>query len=336
MNRKLIQMGVDLYYNRIPNFSAEAGNDAFRNAMLEITGGKKHIFELDPMQRYKFFDLVVKTIDMIIPEVLGAQYDRLIETQNTAWGDKLIFNVNDISFFKVATVATGVNTVSRQRLDSGQLTLSCKNHVIKIYDEMYRFLSGRTDWATMVNRVATSFVNAIKTDTYTALSNTYSTIETEFKETGAYDVDTFDTLASRVSVSTGNSPVNVFGTKRALSKMVRGSGTTNYPGFVSQEMMNEINKQGYTTLHNGYILTEIQQAQLANSDTYEFAISNTDLYIIPTMAERIIKLGFEGNSIINERLDGSSPDMSMEYSIIKRYGVAIISAGKYGIYRLTS
>lgn len=333
---KMLQMSVDVYYNRVPNFSAEAGNDAFRKAMLEITGGKTQIFELDPMTKFKFFDLIQKTIDTIIPAVLQEQYDMLIETQNTGWGDKLIYHVTDPSFFKVATVATGVNTVSRQRLDRGQLILSTKNHTVKIYDEMYRFLSNRIDWATMVNRVALSFTNAIKTDTYTALHNTYDTLATEFKESGAFDSETFIDLCTRVSAATFGSPVNVFGTKQALAKIIRGSGTTNYPGFVSQNMMDEINKKGYTSMFAGYMLTEIQNAINVNSDDHSFAIDNTEVFVIPTMAERIIKLGFEGNSLVNERLDGHSPDASMEYAITKRYGVGVLSAGKYGIYRITA
>ena len=55
---KLIQMAVDTYYNSVPNFSQADANEALRKEILEITGGKTAIFELDPMQKHKLFDLI--------------------------------------------------------------------------------------------------------------------------------------------------------------------------------------------------------------------------------------------------------------------------------------
>lgn len=334
-NNKLIQMGVDLYFNRIPNYSKEDANKAFHQAMLEVTGGKTNVFELDPMQRHNMFNLIQVTIDTLIPQIISADYDRFCEVKNVQLGDKPIFQVTDPSFFKVGIVADGVNSVRSQRLDQGQLVVSTKNKTIKIAEDLTRFLSGRCDWATMINRVAMSFVNDIRKDIYTALKNTYAARPSAFKENGSFDAVKFNTLVQRVGVYSMGSNVNVFGTKLALGKVLSSTGFTAYPGYLSQNMLDELNQKGYVANFQGTDLVELQQSADVNSTTYDFAIDNSYLFVMPTAAEKIVKVVYEGASRIISATDATNADDTMSYTIRKKLGVGVISPAQWGIYTLS-
>jgi len=335
---KLVQMGVDLYFNRIPtstNFSKTDAEDAFRKEMLEITGGKTDVYELDPMQKHRLFNLVQVSIDTIIPAIISADYDRFTEVRNVALGDKAVFTVSDPSFFKVATVADGVNSVRSQRLDQGQLVVPTKVKTIRIADDLNRLLANRIDWATMMNRLAMSFVNDIRKDIYAALKGTYAARPTQFKENGTFDPTKFNTLVQRIQSYTFNSDLNVFGTKLALGKVLNAVGYTAYPGLVSQSQMDEINAKGYLANFMGTDLIEVQQSADVNSTNYGFAIDNSYLFFIPTMAEKLIKIVYEGSTKMYEDMSGmGKADATVDYAIFKKYGMGVLNAGQYGLWTL--
>lgn len=338
MKTELIQMGIDLYQAQTKNqmfakgITANEAEGLFRKELLEITSGKTNVFELDPMQKHNLFNLVQVSVDSIIPTIISSDYDRFTEVRNVALGEKPVFTVSDTSFFKVATVADGVMSVRAQRLDEGQLTVPTKTKAIHIAEDMNRLLAGKIDWATMMTRLAMSFVNDIRKDVYNAIKATYATVPTNFKANGSFDVTKFNTLVQTISAYTFGSPVNVFGSKLALGNVLNNVGYTAYPGLVSQDQMNEFNKKGYLANFMGTDLIELNQSADVNSTDYSLAIDNNYLFFLPTMAEKIVKLVYEGNTIMKENMQGTIGDNTINYTIFKKYGVGVLSPGKWGVY----
>ena len=330
---ELVQMGIDLYYGKTDKFSKDETENAFKQALLDICGGN-FTAKTDPMSKWKVFNLITEVIDAVVPKTLEGQFDQFVDTQDIAWGDELIVEVTDPSLFKVATIANGTANVRRQRLDRGTANIVTAPRSVKIYDEFLRFVAGKIDWVLMVNRVAQSFALQIKTDIYTAIYNSYSALNATYQASGSFNSSTFNTLVAHVEAAC-NAPAVCFGTKVALSKITPSAGFTAYPGLMTQDMMGEVNKQGYLGNFQGTPLIELQQAHIPGTEN--FAISDNFSIIIPQNgpAGKIAHLGFEGETIVQDNSVNMNADMSKEFAFIKSYGILILSAAKYGIYQVS-
>lgn len=326
---KLGKLGVDLYFNKVQNFSKEQAETAFRNAVTDIVGakpGEASYFYKWQENKYKVFNLISEVVTTILPVNVDEELNGFAEVKNVNWGDKLVFEVTDPRLFEVGMVSDGNLNVRAQRLDNGKLELNPKNRAIKIYEEFYRWVSGRIDWAVMVDRVSRSFLNQIKIDIYTKIYNAYDQLAAPYKITGSFDDQEFVTLAQHIEAGTGGLKPMVFGTKLALSKIMKDQY------FYSGEMTSQLNQNGYLPNYLGYNLVEIQQAHTPNTDN--FAIDNNFLLFVPAGVNKIVKIGFEGSAIVTESNPQENTDMSMEYTFVQKYDVGVLSAGKFGIYRL--
>jgi len=334
MMNELVQLGLDIYYGKTDKFSAEDANEAFRKSILEMCGGKVDYKSLsNPVTRYAVFNLITETIDTIIPRTLEGQFDQFVETRNLGWGDQAVFEVSDPSLYKVATIANGTTNIRAQRLDKGSLIVPTKMKFVKIYEEFYRFASGRIDWVDMVNRIAASFALQIKTDIYAGIYSSYSTLNATYGATGTFSVPAFNTMVAHVSGAANTSEVACFGTKLALAKVTPSQGFTAYPGLMTQDMMTQVNKQGYIGNLQGTPLIELQNAHVPGTDN--FVIDDSFILIVPMNSEKIVKLVFEGEAIMTDNAFDQNSDLSLEKGFGKMVGLGILSASKYGFLKLS-
>jgi len=250
-----------------------------------------------------------------------------------SWGDQAVFEVSDPSLFKVATIANGTTNVRMQRLDKGSLTVPTKMRFVKIYTEFYQFVSGRVNWVEMVNRIASSFALQIKTDIYSAIYASYSALNATYGVTGTFSVSAFNTMVAHVMSAANTPDVACFGTKLALAKVTPSAGYTAYPGLMNQDMMAQVNKQGYIGNLQGTPLIELQNAHIPGSDN--FVIDDSFLLIVPMNSEKIVKLVFEGEAIMTDNAFDQNADLSMEKGFGKMYGLGVLSSSRYGFMKLS-
>jgi hypothetical protein len=179
----------------------------------------------------------------------------------------------------------------------------------------------------MVDRVSRSFLNQIKIDIYNKIYNAYDGLVAPYKTTGSFTDAAFVEMAQHVEAGTGGLKPMVFGTKLALSKIMKDQY------YYSGDMTKQLNEKGYLPNYLGYDLVEIKQAHTPNTDS--FAISDNFLLFIPSGVNKIVKIGFEGSTIVREGAPQDNADESIEYSFKQKYDVGILSAGKFGIMRLS-
>jgi hypothetical protein len=98
-------------------------------------------------------------------------------------------------------------------------------------------------------------------------------------------------------------------------------------------MKDTLNTLGHYGVFKGTELREIAQAHAPG--TNNFAINDSFLMVLPTGGEKLVKIVFEGEAIVDEATGLDNADMSMEYTFIKKHGLAVLSSKKYGIYRLS-
>lgn len=326
---KLIQMGIDLYNNKITDYSQADANEAFRKALLDVCGTDKIDYKVFRKHKNDLFELVEETLDELIPQILDNQFDRFVESKNVNWGDQKEFILPNVrKLFDIAIISEGNGNLRRQRIDEGgRMTIPTKMRGVKIYAPFMSFLAGRIDWAKMVNMIADSYNAKLRKEIFECFDAGFSQLGSTYGLTGSFDYEKLVELASHIDAEYGMG-VTVFGTKSALTKVTSASGKQ-----LSDRAKDELLKGGYLGSLDGMDFVELKQYHAPNTD--EFAIDNKTLIVVPTGQEKIVKLIWEGESLISETQAGVNADGSKEYLLEKSYGMAVVPTMKYGMYKFS-
>ncbi|MFA5559528.1 MAG: hypothetical protein WDA59_08805 [Methanofastidiosum sp.] len=319
---KLAVLAVDIYENKLGNYSKEDATQALREEFIKICGTDK--IDRRALRRHSaaIFEIIEETLDVLVGRKIESAFKDNAEYRNVAWGDSPRFILKNPNLFKVALVSDGTQNLRRQRLDDGSLTVTTYTRGIKIYEEFYRFLAGRIDWSDMVNKVADSYTNEIYTQVYNAIYNSYDGLTSTYAKTGAFNDSTMRTLIEHVEAA-NNASAAIYGTKNALGKVETAQ--------ISESMKDVYSSQGFYGSFYGTPMRKIQQSHTNGTET--FAVNENFLIILPEGDERIVKIVDEGDSIILETPSSENQDLSMEYTFLRKSGIGVLTAAKYGIYR---
>ncbi|OZB98027.1 hypothetical protein [Paenibacillus sp. XY044] len=320
----IIDLATDLLKGSVATYSKEEANEKLREALNKLTGSADGKFDAKKFRRNKndIFEIIEEVVDVRVEEGIKDQFDQFVDYRSTAFGDKLSFLPESDELFEVAKIAGGTNNLQRQRIAEGQpYQIDTDWYGVAIYEELERFLAGRVDWVKLVNKVEASFKAKATEQIFNAVKAAYNGLTAPYKYTGSWDADEFNTLVEHVRAQTGMNPM-VIGTRLAVQKAV--------PSYVSEDMKNARNADGYFKEVDGITFGIMPQAHKVGTD--EFAIDNNFLLILPNGDEKIVKFVMEGEALINEAT--GNKDDSKEYELRKKYGVGVETATKYGVYIL--
>jgi hypothetical protein len=324
MSKELVKLALDMRKGKITNYTKDEANEVLRQELIELNGGSDKLSPKSFRKHPEMFEIIEQILDITINEGLQGQFQDFVETVQLDWGDTMVFTLPENRLFDVSIVSDGNGDLRRDRLDSSEVTVKTKTYGVAIYEELHRLLAGRVTFDRMIDIVARSYENKIQNEIYNAVYNSFDQINATYRTTGAFDEATLIDLISHVEASTGAEAV-VMGTKSALSKITRE------PTMVSQNMLDEINRVGYVGIFNGTPLVEIKNSHRVGSS--QWAIDNNFLIVAPTGLDPFVKLIFEGDSLVEEVVEGRK-DMQREYRFIKKAGFNVLISENYGIYRL--
>lgn len=326
-NSAVIKLGVDLAFGRVQNYSEGDANEVMRNAMKSLMPLKENgklDFVAFRKNKLEIFEILEEVVTEVVNEGLNNQFDKFVEYRNEEWGDKPEFEVPNNQLYRVAEVVNGVGDIRRQQLrESEFFTVDYKTYAVKIFEEYHRFLAGRTDWARAMKLVGDSFTEFIKNKIFDVLMATYGKQYTApYHITGTPDEDKLLEVAAHVSARTGDQ-VAIYGTLGALRKIE--------PKVISDNMRDKRNATGYYGVVSGLDAFVIPNNHKVGTD--EFQIKDDFVLILPQSPDRLIKVINEGRAIMQDTMGGKTADMAQEYSIINRFGIAVISSKAYGFYK---
>lgn len=323
----LAKMGLDLYKGSTGEFSKEETLESFRQAMIDLNGGKT-TFDFKSLRKNKteMFEVMEEILAITLQEGLTNQFDEFVDVRNIAFGDKNIFMVDDYHLFQVATISAGNGNLRKQRLDRSPFSVSTNWKGIKIYNELELFLAGRVEWGRMLDKVNRSYLSQISADIYQAIVQAYGSLATPYKYSGSFDRTELNKLVQHIQTITGGREVTVYGTKLALQQAT--------PAYVSYNMMDERNQTGFFRVIDGIRFVEIKQAHVNGTDN--FAVGDDFLLVVPNGDEKIIKLVVEGEPIIEDSTqNGMNADRTFDFTFSEKYGLGVVTASRYGAYILT-
>lgn len=324
MNTEINKMALDFAKGQLEQGASATDVDStLRNMFLERIGVDK-IDNINTYRQHKYaiFAIISETITPVINDRLDTVMGRFAEVRNVGWGDTTVFDVENPELFEVAMIADGTSNLRAQRIDNGKFSVEMGTMGVKIYDEFYRFLAGRVNWAQMVDRVAKSYERKLAELTYDAIYGSYNSLDTELKYTGTYNEDEVLRILAHVEAEYGSAVL--VGTKPALAKIK--------PDYIGDAGKDGYNALGYMSVFRGYDVVELANGHKPNS--YEFSISNTDLLVLPASDYKLVKIVHEGDVIVVDE-QNTQGDLSIEHTFIKKAGVGIPKATKFGLIRFS-
>ncbi|MEY8736426.1 hypothetical protein AB9M75_04045 [Lactobacillus sp. AN1001] len=301
------------------------GQDAMRNAIKDALGGKVNYYSWQE-NKNKVFEIISVAVDAITPTLLTDQFDQIADIRNASTNEKPLFKVNDPRMIRVGRIAAGSQDLRRQTITGKTFTIDTDWYGTEVYAEFEQFMAGDIDWNKLVDRVTEGFANHLQACMAEALTTAYTKLNASDKLSGKVTIDALVKLAQRIQVKSG-APVAIYGTKAALGKVAELAGVQLFSGT----MKDEFNKIGYLGTVRGLELIEIPQAYKANTD--EFALSDSDLLILPK-GEKIIGVVMEGDSLTDTPDNMLRNDMQMSFVTLKKLGVQVMQMKVYGYANL--
>lgn len=318
-------------YDKVPvMYNNVSGEEALKSALINSIGGEWNYYNFQK-NKYDFYQVISEVLTLPAQETMTNIFDGIVKVDTIALGDKKIVDVENQDLFKVATVASGNSDIRRQRIFNKQVLVECSNIEIKIYDDFDRFVAGRINWATLIDRVRRSIMNDTAMKIYNTLLSAYDSTNANYNVTGVLNETTLDRMISRVEAKTGMKCA-LYGTKETLGKVSAGATNIVTTVHAPESLREDYASMGYFRNYKGTPMIEVPSILKAGTDTLAFG---NELFILPIGME-IINVVYEGTPIVDDSKDFTDRnDRQIEFLFTQRLGVVCLVSGYFGIYKLS-
>ena len=312
--------------------SKEEVNETLRQE-IQLLAGDYNAYRRN---KYDVFEIIQTVADVQVPkkvmDIMG-QFAEIAVFKNGARPQfKLRRGRNRAKGFVTRAAASGVYRAFR--LDSELIDVNTYANGIAAYIDFERFLTGDEDISESAAIITEALEDAIYVDIQKALRATINEasrpMANKVTDT-AFNAKNLAKLCATVKAY-GDGAV-IFAPPEFVAEMATGNAITGsgiYP-TISVNDIEDIRTKGYIGMFQGCPIVQLPQSFTDETNTHT-VIDPQTAYVFPTGGEKIVKVAFEGNTIVK---DWENRDNSMEIQAYRKYGVAILSYHNWGIYRNT-
>ena len=279
------------------------------------------------------FALIEQTIDDVLPNRVMEQYGQFAEIKTFAQGDKPIFTQkitqasrNRAKQFIGKVGLAGLYEVFKLDGRSYEVTTNAIGGAAQIGFE--EFLDGRVDFAEVLNIVMAGLDECIYMEIEKQLIGAAQNVQTanvnNISTQNAFNEKEMDRLLS-ISDSYGGR-ATIYCTFEFAATMIPSDNRW------SNEMKNTMWNNGYLGAYKGHQVIVLPQS-FEDETNSKKVIDPAYAWIIPTGAEKPVKIAFEGGTIVDEY---TNYDRSKEVQIYKKVGVRAIFSNDICVYKNTS
>lgn len=306
-------------------YSYEDLNNAFRAQLKEIAGTPAQYRE----NKNLVFELMEEIIDDVLPKKVLAQYSQFAEIKTYAQGDRPVFTqrITAAARRRAKQFITKVGLAGKYevfKLDgrSYEVPTSAFGGAAQISIEEY--LDGRIDMADVLDIVMEGLDEAIYLEieralvaAVTDLPAANQTVQTSFDE---------DEMDKLISIADSYGQATIYCTYEFAATMVPSEG------WISDNMKDQKWNNGYLANYKGHRVIVLPQSYEDETNAKK-VIDPSYAWIIPTGAEKPVKVAFEGQTMVREF---ENHDWSREFQIYKKVGVGAIFTNNICVYQNTS
>ena len=279
------------------------------------------------------FALIEQTIDDVLPNRVMEQYGQFAEIKTFAQGDKPIFTQkitqasrNRAKQFIGKVGLAGLYEVFKLDGRSYEVTTNAIGGAAQIGFE--EFLDGRVDFAEVLNIVMEGLDQCIYMEIEKQLIGAAQNIQTanvnNMSTQNGFNEKEMDRLLS-ISDSYGGR-ATIYCTFEFAATMIPSDNRW------SNDMKNAMWNNGYLGAYKGHQVIVLPQS-FEDETNSKKVIDPAYAWIIPTGAEKPVKIAFEGGTIVDEY---TNYDRSKEVQIYKKVGVRAIFSNDICVYKNTS
>lgn len=279
------------------------------------------------------FALIEQTIDDVLPNRVMEQYGQFAEIKTFAQGDKPIFTQkitqasrNRAKQFIGKVGLAGLYEVFKLDGRSYEVTTNAIGGAAQIGFE--EFLDGRVDFAEVLNIVMAGLDECIYMEIEKQLIGAAQNVQTanvnNVSTQNTFNEKEMDRLLS-ISDSYGGR-ATIYCTFEFAATMIPSDNRW------SNDMKNAMWNNGYLGAYKGHQVIVLPQS-FEDETNSKKVIDPAYAWIIPTGAEKPVKIAFEGGTIVDEY---TNYDRSKEVQIYKKVGVRAIFSNDICVYKNTS
>ena len=306
-------------------FSYSDLNETLRNELKEIAG----TYALYRENKNTVFSLLEETIDDVLPKKVLEQYGQFAEIKTFAQGDRPVFTQKITTAAKrrakqfVTKVGlAGIYEVFKLDGRNYEVPTSAFGGAAQIGFE--EFLDGRVDFADVLEIIMEGLDECIYLEIERALKAAVKDVPTaNYHEENQFNETEMDRL---VAIADSYGQATIYCTFEFAATMIPSEG------WISDDMRNQKWNNGYLGNYKGHRVIVLPQSYEDETNAVK-VIDPAYAWIIPTGADKPVKVALEGPSIVREI---ENADMSREVQIYKKLGVCAIITNNICVYRNTS
>ena len=302
------------------------GEEKFAYSSLNETFAKElnALYTEDSKRAYKLMEEVITDV---LPKKVMEQYGAFAEFKTFAQGDKPVFvqRITEASKRRAKQFVTkvglaGVYEVFKLDGRSYEITTSAIGGAAQIGFE--EFLDGKITMADVLDLVLEGMDETIYKEIANSLIATIDSLQDANKYAGnGFDEKEMDKL---LAVADSYGPSTIYCTFEFAATMIPSEG------WISDNMKDTMWNNGYLGNYKGHKVVVLQQSFTDETNT-EKVINPQFAYIIPTGAQKPVKVAFEGTAHMRERTPNA--DWSTTVDVYQKVGVATIVTNNICIYQ---
>lgn len=304
-------------------YDYNALNDTLREELKELAG----TYSLYRENKNTIFALIEETIDEILPKKVMEQYSMFAEVRTFAQGDRPVFNKKEgrrrAKQFVTRVGLAGIYEVFKLDKSTFEVPTSAFGGAAQIGFE--EFLDGKVDFAEVTEIIMEGLDEVVYEEIAKALIGGIKQLPTanQVSHTG-FDEAKMDKL---IAIARAYGEPAIYCTYELAAKILPVSD------WVSNDMKNERNAQGYISQYKGNRIVILPQSFTDETNATK-VIDPSYAWIIPTGGnDKPVKIAFEGQTIVDEY---TNYDRSREIQVYKKLGVVAMMTNNICVYEDTT
>ncbi|KFZ25894.1 MAG: hypothetical protein KQ78_01850 [Candidatus Izimaplasma bacterium HR2] len=297
--------------------------DTLRTSINELAGDYKSYRR----NKNLVFELIEETADLYLPAKVKENIGRFAEIKDTNIGDKPKFNLklgkNRGKQFVTKVGTSGIYEVFR--LDSKQFGVETERIGGAGVISLERLLTGAEDLVDILEVILEGIEDEIYGAVQTALQASLASgaAASNYGENAGFSATILQALVN--SISAYGKPV-IYCTPEFAQTIVPDTG------YVGDADKNDKRQLGYIGRWNGIEIVVMPQSYV--DETNAVKVFDPQLaYIIPAGREKIVKVLFEGQTVVEEI---TNRNRTREIAATKRIGVAVLFNNHFAILKNSS
>ena len=305
---------------------------AFADGLRELMGSYNQFMK----NRYDIYEIVVETVDKIMPKNVIAALSPFAEVQVVEQGKKAIFKqkVGKMRAKKFLTQVGLSGVYETFRLDSKTFELAAHAVGGGATIDFERMLDGAESLGEVMEVITTGLTDAVFVEVSKAMRAAYDVADVPAANRKTSDTFEADKMVALMNVVRAYGNPVIFAPPEFIASMGADAIVpvgTGVPGVYSPDDIEAIHKTGYVNIFRGAPIVQIPQSFIDenNAETY---VDPQLAYVLPGGQEKVVKVVLEGQTQIR---DFENRDNSMEVYAWKKMGCAILTYYNWCIYKNT-